>query len=148
MASGAETWQKLLVNAINQERDPSFRLSMDKETWQSKAVAFVAKERKKLVSYVRRLIDDDADRDGEDILYATLFMPIPLACHVSSGVSLLAKRGRALLRRQALPEIEIPCFSFLKVGCTVHHYFCPARSGSFFQSHSWNSFRLEHLQMS
>jgi RNA polymerase sigma factor (sigma-70 family) len=41
---------------------------MDKETWQSKAVAFVAKEREKLVSYVRRLIDDAADRDGEDIV--------------------------------------------------------------------------------
>jgi hypothetical protein len=41
---------------------------MDKETRQSKAVAFVAKEREKLVSYVRRLIDNAADRDGEDIL--------------------------------------------------------------------------------
>jgi RNA polymerase sigma factor (sigma-70 family) len=41
---------------------------MDKETWQSKAVAFVVEEREKLVSYVRRLIDDAADRDGEDIV--------------------------------------------------------------------------------
>ena len=41
---------------------------MDKETWQSKAVAFVVKEREKLVSYVRRRIDDAADRDGEDIV--------------------------------------------------------------------------------
>ena len=41
---------------------------MDKETWQSKAAAFVVEEREKLVSYVRRLIDDAADRDGEDIV--------------------------------------------------------------------------------
>lgn len=51
---------------------------MDKETWQSKAVAFVAKEREKPVSYVRRLIDAAADRNGEDILYARLSMPSPL----------------------------------------------------------------------
>lgn len=41
---------------------------MDKKTWQSKAVAFVAKEREKLIAYVRRRINDAADRDGEDIV--------------------------------------------------------------------------------
>jgi hypothetical protein len=44
---------------------------MDKETWQSKTVAFVAIEREKLVSYVRHLIDGAADRDGEDSFHRT-----------------------------------------------------------------------------
>ncbi len=66
---------------------------MDKETWQSKAVAFVAKEREKLVGYVRRLVDEAADRNGDDILYATLSMPSPLTWFVLDSVLLLATRG-------------------------------------------------------
>ncbi len=36
--------------------------------WQNKIVSFVTNEREKLVGYVRRLIDDTAERDGEDIV--------------------------------------------------------------------------------
>jgi len=66
---------------------------MDKGTWQSKAATFVTKEREKLVGYVRRLVDEAADRNGEDILYATLFMPTPLTWFVLDSVLLLATRG-------------------------------------------------------
>jgi hypothetical protein len=69
---------------------------MDKETWQSKAVAFVGKERKKLVSYVRRLIDDTAERDGEALVFTARFMLISLTWCASGGVSLLATRGHRL----------------------------------------------------
>lgn len=33
--------------------------------WQDKIVSFVTNEREKLVGYVRRFIDDTAERDGE-----------------------------------------------------------------------------------
>jgi len=36
--------------------------------WQKKIVSFITNEREKLVGYVRRLIDDTAERDGEDIV--------------------------------------------------------------------------------
>ena len=36
--------------------------------WQNKIVSFVTNEREKLVGYVRRFIDDTAERDGEDIV--------------------------------------------------------------------------------
>jgi RNA polymerase sigma factor (sigma-70 family) len=36
--------------------------------WQDKIVSFMTNEREKLVRYVRRFIDDTAERDGEDIV--------------------------------------------------------------------------------
>jgi hypothetical protein len=59
---------------------------MDKETWQSKAIAFVVEEREKLVSYGRRLIDDAADRDGEDLVFTARFTLISLTWCASGGV--------------------------------------------------------------
>ena len=41
---------------------------MDKVPWHGKIVAFLAQEHKRLIRYVRRSIDDAADRDGEDIV--------------------------------------------------------------------------------
>jgi RNA polymerase sigma factor (sigma-70 family) len=36
--------------------------------WQNRIVSFITNEREKLVRYVRRFIDDTAERDGEDIV--------------------------------------------------------------------------------
>ena len=41
---------------------------MSKVPWESKIARLIAVEREKLVGYVRRFIDDTADRDGEDIV--------------------------------------------------------------------------------
>jgi RNA polymerase sigma factor (sigma-70 family) len=41
---------------------------MDKVPWHGKIAAFFAKEHERLIRYVRRSIDDAADRDGEDIV--------------------------------------------------------------------------------
>ena len=41
---------------------------MNKDPWQKKIAAFLGNEREKLVGYVRRFIDDTAERDGEDIV--------------------------------------------------------------------------------
>jgi len=40
---------------------------MDKEKQKKKLVDFFRRERRGLIGYVRRWIDDAADRDGEDI---------------------------------------------------------------------------------
>jgi hypothetical protein len=58
---------------------------MDKETWQSKAIAFVVEEREKLVSNLRRLIDDAADRDGEDLVFTARFTLISWTWCTSGG---------------------------------------------------------------
>ncbi|MBW1803711.1 MAG: RNA polymerase sigma factor [Deltaproteobacteria bacterium] len=41
---------------------------MSKDPWQKKIAAFLGNERERLVGYVRRFIDDTAERDGEDIV--------------------------------------------------------------------------------
>ena len=41
---------------------------MNKVQRKSKIIAFFADERERLVSYVRRFIEDTAERDGEDIV--------------------------------------------------------------------------------
>jgi len=41
---------------------------MKKVPWQGKIVTFFSNERERLIRYVRRLIDDTAERDAEDIV--------------------------------------------------------------------------------
>ena len=41
---------------------------MNKNPWQKKIAVFLGNERERLVGYVRRFIDDTAERDGEDIV--------------------------------------------------------------------------------
>jgi RNA polymerase sigma factor (sigma-70 family) len=41
---------------------------MNKIPWQNKIGAFFTRERERMVGYVHRLIDDTAERDGEDIV--------------------------------------------------------------------------------
>jgi len=114
MPPALTTWQKLLVNAINRNEIRLSDYPWIRKPARDKAVAFVAKERKKLVSYVRRLIDDDADRDGEDI-FSQLFMP-SFGLHVSSGVLTSRKtRTSAAQRDRRCQKSSIPSFSFLQM---------------------------------
>jgi len=41
---------------------------MNKAPWKIKILDFMTREREKLIGYVRRFIDDTAERDGEDIV--------------------------------------------------------------------------------
>jgi RNA polymerase sigma factor (sigma-70 family) len=45
---------------------------MNKTSWKTKILDFMTREREKLVGYVRRFIEDTADRDGEDIVQDVL----------------------------------------------------------------------------
>lgn len=47
-------------------------LIMNKTSWKTKILDFMTREREKLVGYVRRFIEDTADRDGEDIVQDVL----------------------------------------------------------------------------
>jgi len=45
---------------------------MNKTYWKTKILDFMTREREQLVGYVRRFIEDTADRDGEDIVQDVL----------------------------------------------------------------------------
>ena len=46
---------------------------MSKMPWQSRVINFIADEHEKMIGFVRRFIDDTAERDGEDIVQDVMF---------------------------------------------------------------------------
>jgi RNA polymerase sigma factor (sigma-70 family) len=56
------------THAIKFTPDTSIKLIMIKSPWKLKILDYLTVERKKMIAYVRRLIDDVAERDSEDIV--------------------------------------------------------------------------------
>ena len=67
--------------------------------WQEKIVSLITSERERWISYVRRLIDDAAERDGEDIVQDVIVNLFDKADITSPIENLTAYVYRALRNR-------------------------------------------------
>ncbi len=74
---------------------------MDKESRKARLAEFVKTERLKLINYVRRLIDDASDRDGEDIVQDVLLNIFDIA-DVSMPIENLAAYIYQSLRNRVI----------------------------------------------
>jgi RNA polymerase sigma factor (sigma-70 family) len=78
---------------------------MDKESRKARLAEFVKTERLKLINYVRRLIDDASDRDGEDIVQDVLLNIFNIA-DVSIPVDNLAAYIYQSLRNRVIDILK------------------------------------------